>query len=93
MDIFQITGRQLRDARELLGLSCNGLAHRTGISRLTLRLWEASGEAPPNALTPNRVLRFLEGEGVAFDSDGGVHRVPPATPVLKGGWVAASSPW
>jgi len=82
MEIFEITGRQLRDARELLGLSCNGLAHRVGISRLTLRLWEASGDTPPNALTPNlaRVLRFMQAAGIEFGVDG-VHRVP-ATPSI-----------
>jgi transcriptional regulator with XRE-family HTH domain len=85
MYFFDVTGRQIHDARELLGLSRHELGARSGVSRLTLRLWEASGDEPPNALAPNlsRVLRYLQGEGVQFGDGGGVHLGPPA-PTLKG---------
>jgi len=75
MNFYDVTGRQIRDARELLGLSPHQLGIRSGVSRLTLRLWEASGDEPPNALAPNlsRVLRYLHSEGVQFDGDGTVH--------------------
>jgi hypothetical protein len=82
MTFFDITGRQLQDARALLGLSCNQLSVRSGVNRLTLRLWEASGDEPPNAMAPNlnRVLRYLHGEGVEFDDTGGV-RLDRAVPM------------
>jgi transcriptional regulator with XRE-family HTH domain len=84
MYCFDITGRQIHDARQLLGLSRNELGTRSGVSRLTLRLWEASGDEPPNALAPNlsRVLRYLQNEGVQFDDMGGVHLDRPA-PTIK----------
>jgi transcriptional regulator with XRE-family HTH domain len=86
MHCFDITGRQIHDARELLGLSRHELGARSGVSRLTLRLWEASGDEPPNALAPNlsRVLRYLQREGVQFDDGGSVRldRAEPAIAVL-----------
>jgi transcriptional regulator with XRE-family HTH domain len=84
MNFYDVTGRQLRDARELLGLSPHQLGTRSGVNRLTLRLWEASGDEPPNALAPNlsRVLRYLQNEGVQFDDTGGVHLDRPA-PTIK----------
>jgi DNA-binding transcriptional regulator YiaG len=82
MYFFDVTGRQIHDARELLGLTRNELGARCGVSRLTLRLWEANGDEPPNALAPNlrRVLRYLQSEGVAFLPDGTV-RLQRAAPV------------
>ena len=81
MDFFEVTGRQIRDARNLLGLSPHELGTRSGVSRLTVRLWEASGDEPPNALAPNlsRVLRYLQSEGVQFGDAGSVRlRAPGA---------------
>jgi transcriptional regulator with XRE-family HTH domain len=75
MNFYDVTGRQLRDARELLGLSPHQLGARSGVNRLTLRLWEASGDEPPNALAPNlsRVLRYLQIRA-ASTSNGPHHR-------------------
>jgi transcriptional regulator with XRE-family HTH domain len=86
MHFLDVTGRQLHDARELLGLSRNELGTRSGVSRLTLRLWEASGDDPPNALAPNlsRVLRYLQGEGVQLDDAGGV-RLDRCEPPVNAG--------
>jgi transcriptional regulator with XRE-family HTH domain len=86
MEIFDVTGKQLHDARELLGLSRQQLGDLTGVSRLTLRLWEASGDEPPNALTPRlgRVLRYLQGAGIAFTADGVARIRPPITAHSQG---------
>jgi len=67
------------------------LASDRGVSRLTLRLWEASGDEPPNALAPNlsRVLRYLHSEGVKFGGDGTVHLVDAPVPTALNDGAAA----
>jgi transcriptional regulator with XRE-family HTH domain len=66
------TGRQILDARELLGLSLSALATRAGINRVAIRLYEAAGDNPPDAHTSalRRLAHYFESAGIEFRPDG-----------------------
>jgi transcriptional regulator with XRE-family HTH domain len=84
MLLHEVTGRQLRGARQALGLSLAGLAARAGINRDDSRHsrrpvarrpahWEISSESivPAQYQMLCRAVSALEAEGIRF-SDGGV---------------------
>ena len=75
MLLHEVTGRQLRDARQALGFSLSRLAVRAGINRVCIRIYESHGDDVPNAHTHalGRLTRALQDEGVEFLPDGGVH--------------------
>ena len=54
MLLHEVTGRQLRDARQALGFSLAGLAARAGINRVCIRVYESHGDDVPNAHTHAR---------------------------------------
>ena len=66
MLLHEVTGRQLRDARQALGLSLAGLAARAGINRVCIRIYESHGDDVPNAHTHalGRLTRALQDQGV-----------------------------
>ena len=72
MTIDEVTGRLLRAARSLTGLSQQELADRAGISRPCLTTWEGSSDAIPNAgVRPlHRVVSALQAEGIEFRRNG-----------------------
>jgi predicted transcriptional regulator len=74
MLLHEVTGRQLRDARQVLGFSLAGLAARAGINRVCIRIYESFGDDMPNAHTHvlGRLTRALQDEGVEFLPDGSV---------------------
>ena len=80
MLLHKVTGRQLRDARQALGLSLSGLAVRAGINRVCIRIYESHGDDVPNAHTHalGRLTRALQDEGVEFLPGGGVNVDRPA---------------
>ena len=84
MLLHEVTGRQLRDAREALGLSLAGLAARAGINRVCIRIYEAHGDETPNAHTHvlGRLTRYLQDQGIEFHPDGSVH-LDRAEPTMK----------
>ena len=67
-----LTGRQIREARRLLGLAPSKLAQKTRIvTPLTLRRAEADDHRPPIADVHMRAIRqTLEQLGVEFGPDG-----------------------
>jgi transcriptional regulator with XRE-family HTH domain len=75
-------GRQIFDARELLGLSLSALAARAGINRVSIRLYEAAGDSPPDAQTSvlRRLAHYFETAGIEFRDDGTVF-LAKATPL------------
>jgi predicted transcriptional regulator len=75
MLLHEVTGRQLRDARQALGLSLSGLAVRAGINRVCIRIYESHGDDVPNAHTHalGRLTRALQDKGVELLPEGGVH--------------------
>ena len=72
MLLTQITGQQIRCARERLGLTRDQLARGARVNRVTVCLYEGHGPEPVSAgtLVLGRLLRFLEAEGVVFSPDG-----------------------
>jgi transcriptional regulator with XRE-family HTH domain len=80
MLLHEVTGRQLRDARQALGFSLSRLAVRAGINRVCIRIYESHGDDVPNAHTHalGRLTRALQDEGVEFLPDGRVHLDRPA---------------
>jgi transcriptional regulator with XRE-family HTH domain len=80
MLLVRITGNQLRAGRALAGLTIEDLAARAQLHRQSVRKWEGSSNAVPDAMVAHlsRAVDVLEGEGIRF-SDGGVHlqRPPP----------------
>ena len=69
----QITVRQVKAARALLGWSQTDLANESGVSEPTIaRLESADGEMGGRPLTTSKVRRALEAGGVEFiDENGG----------------------
>ena len=84
MLLHEVTGRQLRDARQALGFSMAGLAARAGINRVCVRIYESHGDDVPNAHTHvlGRLTRALQDQGVEFLPDGSV-RLDHPTPAMK----------
>jgi transcriptional regulator with XRE-family HTH domain len=72
MLLVRITGSQLRAGRALVGLSRDELAARAGLCRHSIRKWESSSDAVPDAMVGHlsRALDVLEAEGVRFREDG-----------------------
>jgi len=62
----------LRAGRALVGLSRDELAARAGLCRHSIRKWESSSDAVPDAMVGHlsRALDVLEAEGVRFRDDG-----------------------
>ena len=67
-----LTGRQLREARELLGLSPSGLAVKARVvTTNTVKRAEADDHQPPMAESHMRAIQqTLERLGVEFTPDG-----------------------
>ena len=80
MLLHEVTGRQLRDAREALGLSLSGLAARSKTNRVCIRLYESFGDEPPSAHTHalGRLTRALQDDGIVFEPDGSVRLDRPS---------------
>ena len=69
---IQVTGLQLRAARQLLGLTQSEVAERARICAQSVKDWEHSSAAvpPAGAAMLGRLVRVLEDGGVTFRSDG-----------------------
>jgi transcriptional regulator with XRE-family HTH domain len=80
MLLHEVTGKQLRDARQAIGLSLAGLAARAGVNRVCIRIYESHGDDVPNAHTHvlGRLTRALQDQGIEFRDDGSVHLQRPA---------------
>jgi ribosome-binding protein aMBF1 (putative translation factor) len=78
MLLVRITGNQLRAGRALAGLTIEDLATRAQLHRQSVRKWEGSSNAVPDAMVAHlsRALDVLEAEGVRF-SDSGVYLQRP----------------
>ena len=72
MLLLRITGAQLHAARALVGLSRDDLAVRAQLCRHSIRKWENSSNAAPDAMVGHlsRCLDVLEAEGVRFSESG-----------------------
>ena len=83
MLLLRITGSMLRAGRALVGLSRDELAARAGLCRHSIRKWESSSDAVPDAMVGHlsRALDVLEAEGVRFREDG--VSIERATPVAS----------
>src|SRR6516164_732719 len=68
MIITEITGTQLRQSRELLGLSQWKLTADSGINRTALKMYELHNPEPASFRSDvmRRLLRYLERQGVVF---------------------------
>jgi transcriptional regulator with XRE-family HTH domain len=73
MLLVRITGAQLRAARALAGLTIEDVAARAQLCRHSIRKWEGSSNAVPDAMVGHlsRAIAVLEHEGVRF-TDGGI---------------------
>jgi transcriptional regulator with XRE-family HTH domain len=68
---IQVTERQLRTARQLLRLTQSEVAERARICAQSVKDWEHSSAAVPQARAAiGRLVRVLEDGGVTFRSDG-----------------------
>jgi transcriptional regulator with XRE-family HTH domain len=79
MLLVRITGAQIRAGRALAGLTIEDLAARAQLHRQSVRKWEGSSNAVPDAMVAHlsRAVDVLEAEGIRF-TDGGVHLQRPA---------------
>jgi transcriptional regulator with XRE-family HTH domain len=79
MLLVRITGAQIRAGRALAGLTIEELAARAQLHRQSVRKWEGSSNAVPDAMVAHlsRAVDVLEAEGIRF-TDGGVHLQHPA---------------
>ena len=65
-----ISGRQIRAARALLGLSATELANLSGVGWATIQRFESTEDVPLNRSgTLAKVLSTLESHGVEFLGD------------------------
>jgi transcriptional regulator with XRE-family HTH domain len=69
---IRITGAQLRAGRALAGLTIEDLAARAQLCRHSVRKWEGSSNAVPDAMVGHlsRAVDVLESEGVRFNDSG-----------------------
>jgi len=92
MLLVRITGAQLRAGRAPAGLTIDDLAARAQLHRQSVRKWEGSSNAVPDAMVAHlsRALDVLEHEGVRF-SDSGVYlqRTAPISTVIHSEGAAA----
>jgi DNA-binding XRE family transcriptional regulator len=65
-----ITASQIRAARGLIGVSQDGLARRSGISRATLSAIEGGADTKASIMVA--IQQALELRGVVFGRDGGI---------------------
>jgi predicted transcriptional regulator len=69
--LIVITGRHIRAARALLGLSQSELARKSKVALRTLsRMEESDGAVSARTATLNRLIAALEKAGVEFLDDG-----------------------
>lgn len=68
---MNITGRQIRGARGLLGWSMEELSDQTGVSRITIRQIEAD-DVKPQERTLVSLLTAFDKEGIEFQDNEGV---------------------
>ncbi|WP_237479355.1 hypothetical protein [Lichenibacterium dinghuense] len=62
-----LTGKQLREARVLLGLPRSKLAERLHIPSLTVKIAEASdGECPVTLARAQQIQDYLKRQGIEF---------------------------
>ena len=75
-----LTGKQIRDARALLGLARSKFAERAGVPHAILKLAEATdGECPVQLDRARQIRRAIEAAGLELFGDGaeaGVRRRP-----------------
>jgi ribosome-binding protein aMBF1 (putative translation factor) len=92
MLLVRITGAQIRAGRALAGLTIEDLAARAQLHRQSVRKWEGSSNAVPDAMVAHlsRAVDVLEAEGIRF-TDGGVHlqRTAPTGTVIHSERVVA----
>jgi transcriptional regulator with XRE-family HTH domain len=85
MSMIRVTGSQIAAARALAGLTRHELAERAGLSYHSIRAWERSSNALPEATYSYlcRAIETLEATGVRF-TDCGVHlqRTAPTGTVI-----------
>ena len=97
MDQYEITGRQMREARALLGLSTYEIAKNADISRITVRGYEVCGDEAVEGHTAaiRRLARYLESEGIRFELTGGIPDKPEPTMKQRcpGGYSMNSTSW
>ena len=66
-----ITGRQIRAARYLVGVSAEQLAQASGVDAATIHLAEGDEETPKTPVAElETIQRALENRGVEFMDDG-----------------------
>ena len=74
------SSRQIKAARELLGMSQEAFAKASGISRATLAALESDGGDPKRS-TLQAVEMYLWGRGIRFvDEEGVIGRAPADQP-------------
>jgi transcriptional regulator with XRE-family HTH domain len=92
MLLVRITGAQIRAGRALAGLTIEDLAARARLHRQSVRKWERSSNAVPDAMVAHlsRAVDVLEAEGIRF-TDAGVHlqRTAPTGTVIHSERVVA----
>jgi transcriptional regulator with XRE-family HTH domain len=78
MLLVRITGSQLRAGRALADLTIEDVAARARLCRHSIRKWEGSSNAVPDAMVAHlsRAIDVLEAEGIRF-TDSGVHLAAP----------------
>ena len=86
-----ITGKQIREARALLGLQRSKFAEKAGVSHAILRLAEMTdGECPVQLDRVRQIRRAFEAAGLEFFGEGSAAGVRRRAPPSAG--PAGSSP-
>lgn len=65
------TSGQLRAARALVGFSQERLAKAAGLSSMTVKRAESSGQSLPSSTALGKIIKTLEKEGVQFIEENG----------------------
>lgn len=67
-----ITGRQIREARALMGLQRSKFAEKAGVPHAILKLAEMTdGECPVTVDRARQIRRAIEAAGIEFYGEGG----------------------